>query len=253
MTEKEIQEVKRAHYRAEELNLLTSEFICSGKEGQDLFAQAMMRGNTGYFLDIGCNHGIHHNNTYSLERAGWKGLLFDILEPTAEQMLWARKSPYSLIDCTSEGFQNILNEEAPKEVDYISLDIDGETHNCLERVLRAGIKFKVMTFEHDRHKSGDARKAPAKKMLQDHGYHVLHENVMSDLKLHPETQKYLTVRRHKKRGFTVGGWHEWEDWWIHPDYFDKDVLEISTKGVGWSEALMATLDYMSKKYNYKKF
>jgi len=48
------------------------------QNSQDLFVYSVLQKNNGYFLEIGSNHPIIHNNTYLLENNfNWKGLLIE--------------------------------------------------------------------------------------------------------------------------------------------------------------------------------
>ena len=41
-------------------------------EGQDMIIASLLREvDKGFFMDIGCNHPIHENNTFRLYEAGW--------------------------------------------------------------------------------------------------------------------------------------------------------------------------------------
>ena len=34
--------------------------------------------NKGFYIDIGCNHPIKFNNTYTLYKRGWRGINIDL-------------------------------------------------------------------------------------------------------------------------------------------------------------------------------
>jgi len=49
-------------------------------EGQDRILHSIFRDQTepGFYVDVGCNHPIIENNTYSLYCAGWAGICIDM-------------------------------------------------------------------------------------------------------------------------------------------------------------------------------
>ena len=80
-----------------------------GKEKQDRFAYYLI-GEKGIFLDIGCYHPTHWNNTKALEEAGWKGLMFDIREGWVELCKQHRTSKVFHVDVATDRFSEILKE-----------------------------------------------------------------------------------------------------------------------------------------------
>jgi hypothetical protein len=190
-----------------------------GKEKQDLFAYHLI-GKRGTFLDIGCYHPFQWNNTAGLEKLGWTGLMFDISKKWVDMANTHRKSPAFLVDVSTDKFANILKENLDdKCVDYISLDADGGSMGALRQILNNGFSFKCMTFEHDFYQNGNKLKKPSKKLLKKHGYKILFEdNKLDDGKI-------------------------WEDWWINPKHFDKDIFSISTVGEHYAKCVYKLMEY----------
>lgn len=191
-------------------------------EQQDEFVFNVFNGKRdGFFLDISCGNPRIGSNTYTLEKfCGWTGFGFDILD-IEERDGWSqyRTSQFVQGDATSEGMTEFLQEHLPKDqvVDYVSLDVDaGGTSLALEvlkRVLAAGVKFKVMTFEHEFYQHGPALRDEQRKLLEAQGMVMLFENV---------------------KGWTIGqGRHNdtefYEDWWINPEYFEPELLQVKDK------------------------
>ena len=48
--------------------------------GEDLFISNFFKEKNGTYIDIGCYHPIHGNNTYLLHKRGWDGINIDINE-----------------------------------------------------------------------------------------------------------------------------------------------------------------------------
>lgn len=63
--------------------------------GQDRFAiESFPPGFSGVFLDIGCNHPVVGNNSWSLERAGWTGYAFDPQSRFRQDWAECRRTPF---------------------------------------------------------------------------------------------------------------------------------------------------------------
>ena len=92
------------------------EFISRSQAQQDKFIYLMtekylgLTNYTGTFLDIGACHPISINNTYELERRGWRGILFELEEEFREQYEKERKSSYVIGDVTTLNWEETLNK-----------------------------------------------------------------------------------------------------------------------------------------------
>ena len=48
-------------------------------DGEDIFiVEYFRKKNKGFYIDVGCYHPIHRNNTYLLHKNGWSGINIDI-------------------------------------------------------------------------------------------------------------------------------------------------------------------------------
>ena len=130
-----------------------------------------------------------------------------------------RQSTFCQVDATSPRLTQMLKDlVGEKVVDYISLDVDGGETNysaeALQRILDAGVQFKVMTLEHESFKHGDSVTAPTRQRLLDRGYQMLFEDV----------------------SFEDG--NAWEDWWIKPELIPvENIMSIKQKGKTFNECL----------------
>ena len=62
--------------------------------GQDAFIYHLVfGGKKGFFLDIGGNDPIKINNSYLLEKNGWKGMAFEPVKKLAEKWKDVRETP----------------------------------------------------------------------------------------------------------------------------------------------------------------
>lgn len=122
----------------------------------------------GTFLDIGCGHGLHHNNSLSLEHLGWTGVMVDIDKKLVEHNKTIRTSPCHAVDVTVPGWTDVILDK--KVYDYISFDVDDSTVKAVKAFPWDKIKFKVCTIEHDAYRVGDEARDLIRKTMKDNGY-----------------------------------------------------------------------------------
>lgn len=204
------------------------------KEGQDLFAFLLNNKKPGYFLDIGCRARTRHgqeNNTKLLEENGWYGLMFDInLNVSRENRrhLQRRNNKAIEVNCDSDQFNEILIKYVPKKVDYISLDIDEASASCLKRIIDSNIKFKCATIENEHRNTlykSDEYRVRQRALLEPEGYKMLFKDVCF---------------RHGKR------YYPFEDWWINPEDFNKDIMNLYGEHDRWQDCLQKIIDNNSE-------
>jgi hypothetical protein len=165
---------------------------------------------TGTFLDIGCCHPSELSNTLGLELRGWHGTLVDIDPGAVELCRELRKSPAILADSTKLDFA----EYVEPVVDYLSLDVDGATLATLENLLRARVRFRVITIEHDAYRFGDAPRSAMRQLLFQRGYDLVCADVCS------------------AEGYPF------EDWWVLPALLKTAEYErFRCEGKRWTEIL----------------
>lgn len=120
---------------------------------QDLFVQALL-GNRGYYVDIGAGDGAGlpcASNTYWLEELGWSGVLIEYDPQYTEEGRKLR--PNSHFVCTNAltvDYKQLFRQcNAPKVIDYLSIDIEPTSLAALARFPFDEYDFKVLTIEHD--------------------------------------------------------------------------------------------------------
>jgi hypothetical protein len=172
----------------------------SSQCGQDEFVhQILERESHGYFVDIGASHPIEYSNSYTLECIGWKGLCFDIEEQ--DDFSKIRKSKLIVGNAVDHDYVDIFTKEkVPNIVEYLSVDVDEDTLNVLEKIPLHDFKFKVITIEHDYYRFGDKLRERQRELLNKFGYHLVCSNVDPDC-----SQQYF-----------------FEDWWINPTFIDVE-------------------------------
>lgn len=173
----------------------TSEFYSNA--GQDEFAFKLNSKKTnGFYLEIGCGDPILENNTIFLESIGWSGISIDYVQHDYSN----RKNKYFKENALEISYKHFLRENnTPKIIDYLSLDIDLSTTECLNRLPLNEYAFKVITIEHDAYRFGDAPRSAQRKILTNAGYYLLCADVTTPPLF--ENQYF-------------------EDWWVHPSYIN---------------------------------
>lgn len=175
---------------------------------QDEFVYCVLYGllnkqDSGYYLEIGAGEPIHVNNTYALEReCGWWGLSIDISDNLMPRWYAARSNPLLSQDATQVDYSSVLSE-FPQVIDYLSLDVDGYYDTVLKKVMESNHTFKIITIEHDAYRYGDTYRNKERAILTALGYHLL----CADVSLNRCV---------------------FEDWWIHPDFFEPSLFQHLT-------------------------
>lgn len=150
----------------------------------------------GTFIDIGSNNPIIYNNSFFLESVGWSGICIDI-----ENFDYSnRKCKFYNANALSINYSSLfLSNNLPHIIDYLSIDIDDNTANCLELIPLHNYYFKVITIEHDSYRLGNSLQIKEHSILYNNGYFPLCKNI--------------TFQHLKPTEF-------FEDWWIHPNYIN---------------------------------
>lgn len=193
---------------------------------QDIFVDFMLQKYNGFFLDIGAGNGglkdkpiSFMSNTFSLEfHKGWNGLCIDFDEDYVKKATLLRKSKAVCADLTKSNINSILHDQkAPKDIDYLSLDVDDATEYVLDTLNFNEYRFKIITYEHnifqaqgtsnqvhsEEHKAEVLRlHEKSRAVFEEHGYRLLFGNV-------------------GLRGFGYV-----EDWYVDPLYFNNECLDM---------------------------
>lgn len=179
---------------------------------QDIFVLTMTNGmKNGSFLEIGCNHPINYNNTFILEKYfNWSGIAIDFYDDFRPS--WVEHRPNSIfraMDATRIDYESLIMSSYPGMtiIDYLQLDIEPSlnTLKALKRIPLNKYKFRTITYETDFYNEGDFARNESRKIFIEAGY----ELVVGDVYTH-----------------YYGGGHPYEDWWVHPDLVDRNIIEL---------------------------
>jgi FkbM family methyltransferase len=193
--------------------------------GQDswVFGEAFNEARNGYFVDVGAHNGVSLSNTYLLERRyGWNGICIEANPDTYEDLKKSRRvvcvnacvdSEEGLVDFDKMGvigrivsstndreqrashdivrlrtrtLQSILIEHnAPHEIDYLSIDVEGSEERVLSGFDFKSYWIKCMTVERPT--------ASLRTTLDENGYVLVRE--ISDLDCFYVHQTFLEQYR----------------------------------------------------------
>ena len=126
--------------------------------GQDDKCLEFLKGKReGYFVDIGAFDGLDLSNTKKLEyEYGWKGIcvepineMYEICKDNRPNSICINKCIYD--ENTSVNFNTKLLDEAdaPKIMDFLSLDTEGSELKILQSLDHSKYKFRFITVEHN--------------------------------------------------------------------------------------------------------
>lgn len=172
---------------------------------QDMFVLTMLNGKkNGTFVEVGAGRPFYGNNTALLEKGfNWRGISIDLDE---RQVSNKRSTPFLIKNALEIDYVKLINElKLGPVVDYLQLDCDPPevTFEILKKIPFDQFKFRVITYEHDYYNTD-------KKELRE------------------ESRNYL-----KSKGYTLvvndiapDEWRNYEDWYVHADYIDKNILDI---------------------------
>lgn len=165
----------------------------------------------GYFLDIGSTDGMNQSNSYFLEsEMGWQGICVERGIGYTEHYNKNRKCIFLNEDALKVEYKDIL-KEFPKQIDYLSLDIDESSSKCLSKLPLNEYRFSVITIEHDRYRFQDQLRNEERECLRHYGYHLLFPDILVPL------------------GCGMGPNLPFEDWWVDPNVFDMTKLNKFSK------------------------
>jgi len=178
------------------------------KHFQDMFVLSVLDGKrNGTYLELGSGLPTHANNTALLEKEfGWKGLSVEIDPALCYEFRLNRNNPVVNQDTRFVNFSDLLDSHTmPRNIDYLSLDVDDSTIETLENIPFDKYKFGVITFEHDAYRykdEGATMRSRSREIFQ--------------------SQDYVLVVPNMSMWFRDG---EVEDWWVHKSYLTDRILK----------------------------
>jgi len=150
------------------------------QSGQDLYAfEKANKILNGFYIEIGACHPVDNSNSYMLEKIGWNGISFEISNITD---LWYKSRINKIVICDATNFDFLscfTENKVPLQIDYLSLDIDGATLDCLRNLPLHQFRFNSITIEHDEYHRGSDMKNEMRSILSHYGYFLDKPDVSS--------------------------------------------------------------------------
>jgi hypothetical protein len=174
---------------------------------QDMFILSMTNGKkNGTFLEIGGAEPFKGNNTALLEKDfGWRGVSIEYDEKFIANYRINRTAKLLHDDALTVDYEKLLKDNFEGNViDYLQLDIEParNTYECMLRVPFNKYKFAVITYEHDYYVDiTKSFREKSREFLRSKGYVLVANDISPD------------------------GKSNFEDWWVHPDLVDADILQ----------------------------
>ena len=205
---------------------------------QDIFVLMATNGKkNGSYVEIGCDQPYHRSNTAILQEHEWVGVSFDINKAAVDDWNEKRgkfniKAPVGgrnrayACDATTIYLPTFLSQHSiGRDIDYLQLDIDPPdlTYQAMHRIPWDYHRFAVITYEHDSYFYPDKDyRSLSREFLTKKGYVLVAPNISPD--------------EDRTRAF--------EDWWVHPELIEPDVLE---KIKSLSDEHKTPMDYLLGK------
>jgi hypothetical protein len=150
--------------------------------GQDIFALNLI-GKNGTYLEVGGFKPKLDSNTYILEtQNNWRGITIEFKKEL--QSLWIsckdRKNRIYFEDALKFDYKTALEENnLPLHLNYLSCDIDprDKTFEALKKILKEGLSFDFISFEHDDYTSDESYHKLASEYLIPKGYKIAVNNI----------------------------------------------------------------------------
>lgn len=124
---------------------------------QDVFVLAVLAKVRGTFIEIGGFHSRKLSNTFLLEQSfQWDGLIVEVDKKAADELAHNRDSEVLNEDALKIRWGKVLRRRPElRNVDYLQVDCEPAVASlaALLRVLVAGCRPTVITFEHDAYAS----------------------------------------------------------------------------------------------------
>ena len=182
--------------------------------GQDKWVQSTLNDKRdGFFIELGATNGVEYSNTYFFEKErGWKGIC---IEPNPAYHLELSKTrssqlcfycvsnkdneeidfavceaasgavstagPFTksdkIIKVKTKTLKTILQDyNAPKIIDYLSLDVEGHEYEVLKNFPFDEYKIRCLTVEHNEPHVGPEMRLKLRALLETNGYRFVKGN-----------------------------------------------------------------------------
>jgi hypothetical protein len=195
---------------------------------QDLFILSMTNGKkNGTYIEVGAGADELGSNSKLLVLWGWRGFGIEFDPKLAALHRANRKNTVLEVDALTVDYESLCAKLADENgvIDYLQLDCEPSetTFRIMEKIPFDKYKFRVITYEHDHHVDIYKKwRQISRDYLKSKGYTMVVNDISPDNKA------------------------SFEDWWVHADLVDPNIL-MKMKSVNlFVEATPAT-DYIMPK------
>lgn len=174
----------------------------NSQSGQDVWVAEVFKDKDPrelFFVDCAAHNGVDINNTYLLEKLGWKGVCIEANRQVFKELLLNRNAIcYNFVCLDYNGtvgfaedgvngkviegqdfqcftLQTILGVQ--KVVDYLSLDVEGSELKVLQSIDFEEYTIKSITVEHNKYAYGSELKDSIFELLSSNGFVRAKEDV----------------------------------------------------------------------------
>ncbi len=169
--------------------------ISNSQSGQDAWVDNVFKDKDPrelFFVDCAAHNGIDINNTYLLEKAGWKGICIEANRDIFKELIANRNSICYNVVCLdyngTVGFaENGVNGKViegedfqcftlktilgvQKVVDYLSLDVEGSELKVMQSIDFNECLVRSITVEHNKYANGSELKDSIFEFLSNNGF-----------------------------------------------------------------------------------
>ena len=116
-----------------------------------------------------------------------------------------RNTTMIFADAATSNYEGLFKQHCLEEhIDFLRINAEGASIAALNQIPFAKHEFGIIQFQHNACWWGEEIREESRKKLQEIGYVLLVHDV------------------------AVDGSQNYEDWWVHPDLVDKDILDRMT-------------------------
>ena len=190
---------------------------------QDVFVNKVLNKDYGFFLDIGAGFGGmlsdnpgFYSNTYFFEyHRKCSGIAIDFDENWFNTVNNNRRCKCLCVDLLESNINEVLeSNDCPREIDYISFDLDDAQHAVFNQFDWDKYKFNVLTLEHNIFQS-----------MADGGSGQIHddEHKSKIIKEYEHFRRVLNNLGYKLlwSDVTLSPYGPLEDWWVSNSVYEK--------------------------------
>lgn len=202
----------------------------SNTKQDEFVANILNHYKNGIYIDIGSNESkISNNSFYFDSNLNWRGICVEI-DNNHFASYSNRKNCTLIIDnALAINYTELFKiQNFPNIIDYLSIDIDTSSLDCLKLIPLDQYRFKVITIEHDGYLYADVYRKPQREILLGLGYTLICSNVFVE-----------------QEGFE-GKKYPFEDWYISSEFFSKPLIQTIKSDMEYPSEIISKFKLLNK-------